>query len=119
VRCQKCNIWYHEAWVGAKGKRRLIYGRCDWSELQHQVIGIGSTEIHCRLNIGSCLIIFYYNIKHFHIKMTHSSSYTEYVSALTPSLSQYLINLVHKICFTISSISCLYMFEHMCSSSGG
>ena len=62
-------------------------------------------------------------------------------------LSQYLTNLMHKICFTISFISCLYMFrahvliirrsilhytasgmilfhastcfEHMCSSSGG
>ena len=26
-------------------------------------------------------------------------------------LSQYLINLRHKICFTISFISCLYMFR--------
>ena len=35
---------------------------------------------------------------------------------LTPSLShffksQYLTNLMHKICFTISFISCLYMFR--------
>jgi hypothetical protein len=34
-------------------------------------------------------------------------------------LSQYLTNLMHKICFTIRFISCLYMFEYMCSSSGG
>jgi len=27
------------------------------------------------------------------------------------SLSQYLTNLMHKICFTISFISCLYMFR--------
>ena len=26
-------------------------------------------------------------------------------------LSQYLTNLMHKICFTISFISCLYMFR--------
>jgi len=26
-------------------------------------------------------------------------------------LSQYLINLMHKICFTISFISCLYMLR--------
>ena len=26
-------------------------------------------------------------------------------------LSQYLTNLIHKICFTISFISCLYMFR--------
>ena len=29
VICQKSNVWYHETCVGAKGKRRLIYGRCD------------------------------------------------------------------------------------------
>ena len=27
------------------------------------------------------------------------------------NLSQYLTNLIHKICFTISFISCLYMFR--------
>jgi len=30
---------------------------------------------------------------------------------LTFFLSQYLTNLMHKICFTISFISCLYMFR--------
>ena len=34
-------------------------------------------------------------------------------------LSQYLTNLMHKICFTIRFISCLYIVEYMCSSSGG
>jgi len=34
-------------------------------------------------------------------------------------LSQYLTNLMQKICFTISFISWLSCFEHMCSSSGG
>ena len=38
--CQKCNIWYHEIWVGAKGKRHFICDRCHWSELYHQMIGI-------------------------------------------------------------------------------
>lgn len=27
VCCQKCNIWYHEICVGAKGKRQFICGR--------------------------------------------------------------------------------------------
>ena len=30
-------------------------------------------------------------------------------------LSQYLTNLMHKICFTISFISCLYMFRAICA----
>jgi hypothetical protein len=38
--CQKCNVWYHEIWVDAKGKRQFICGRCHWSELYHQMIGI-------------------------------------------------------------------------------
>ena len=58
MRCQKCNVWNHETCFGAKDKRRLIYGRCYWSELRHQVIGIGSTEVRCRSIIRSCLNIF-------------------------------------------------------------
>jgi len=34
-------------------------------------------------------------------------------------LSQYLTNLMHKICFTISLFHASTCFEHMCSSSGG
>ena len=32
-------------------------------------------------------------------------------NCLPSFLSQYLTNLMHKICFTISFISCLYMFR--------
>jgi len=38
-----------------------------------------------------------------------STAVPEYTS--TVSLSQYLTNLMHKICITISFISCLYMFR--------
>ena len=31
------------------------------------------------------------------------------------NLSQYLTNLMHKICFTISFISCLYLFRALCA----
>ena len=34
-------------------------------------------------------------------------------------LSQYLTNLMHKICFTISLFHASTCFEHMCTSSGG
>jgi len=48
----------------------------------------------------------------------HANSYMSYVYVNSPSkprniiphLSQYLTNLMHKICFTISFISCLYTF---------
>jgi len=38
-----------------------------------------------------------------------SASWPE--TKVTFFLSQYLTNLMHKICFTISFISCLYMFR--------
>lgn len=28
IRCQKCNVWYHEVCVGARGKKCFICGRC-------------------------------------------------------------------------------------------
>jgi len=33
------------------------------------------------------------------------------INRITFYLSQYLTNLMHKICFTISFVSCLYMFR--------
>ena len=38
---------------------------------------------------------------------------------LQQCFSKYLTKLMHKICFTISFISCLYMFRSHVSSSGG
>lgn len=28
IRCQNCNLWYHEECVGAKGKKQFICGKC-------------------------------------------------------------------------------------------
>jgi hypothetical protein len=38
---------------------------------------------------------------------------------LNCSLSQYLTNLTHKICFTISFTPCLYMFRALCAHHHG
>jgi len=46
-------------------------------------------------------------IKNVDIKTAKCSK----ISNCTMNLSQYLTNLMHKICFTISFISCLYMFR--------
>lgn len=28
IRCQLCNVWYHELCVGAKGKKQFVCGKC-------------------------------------------------------------------------------------------
>jgi hypothetical protein len=67
--CQKCNVWNREICVGEKGKRQFFCGRCHWSELYHQVIGIVPTEVHFRSIVRSFLFFLCnYNIKHFHMK---------------------------------------------------
>jgi len=48
------------------------------------------------------------NVKETTITSNSSSEFHRYTSCY---LSQYLTNMMHKICFTVSFISCIYMFR--------
>ena len=66
---------------------------------------------HCHHSLVKLLSTNYCdNLYVFHIRaffgFLHKCS-----NIVTTCLSQYLTNLMHKICFTISFISCLYMFR--------
>jgi len=45
------------------------------------------------------------------INFNKKSYFWRFVDRASQYISQYLTNLMHKICFTISFISCLYMFR--------
>jgi len=62
----------------------------------------------------SCLNICYKTATHLEILITLWKSYSYQKGKLLDTgekLSHYLTNSMHKICFTISFISCLYMFR--------
>ena len=61
-----------------------------------------------------------FSVHHHELKTAHTASgifqtvmtrLKQIASNSVYNLSQYLTNLMHKICFTISFISCLYMFR--------
>ena len=103
VCCQKCSVWYHELSFDAKGKRRFIRGRCLWSEMYHQVIGIVHTELRFRSTVRSFLLFILTKFKTFIKKiLTYSSSYTKNVSALILYLANVFKHVFSEIIETVS-----------------
>ena len=72
-----------------------------------------------------CALLTRYTYGTWHAMLTPSSKHADFHKPLLQSLgvhnsyteylSQYLTNLMHKICFTISFISYLYMFRNTCA----
>ena len=77
-------------------------------EIARHVISFSDTPSH-KLHLRSNLIFRTYTIV-LPWQIICSLSWIK-VYELKSHLSQYLTNLMHKICFTISFISCLYMFR--------
>jgi len=77
-------------------RREIISG----GERMRNELGLSSNEV-----CGAEYFIRWYSISWW----WHSSPIAE--TEQYYCLSQYLTNLMHKICFTISFISCLYMFR--------
>jgi len=72
--------------------------------------------------------LFWYRILHVSDRSTVHHQQSQYCiqfltfcwPCISVYLSQYLTNLMHKICFTVSFISCLYMFRsHMLETCRG
>ena len=84
---QKIKLWW--AWKTTWGRISIVTSRMLGNSM--------NVHIYCNKKIFCAD----HSFNEIRVYQTHS----------TFILSQYLTNLIHKICFTISFISCLYMFR--------
>ena len=97
----------------------LFSCRCLYSPSNHIHSDLSTNCFYIQVQLDSFLSPNIYEIKYIKTFLQElSNKFWRFVDrasfcwpCISVYLSQYLTKLMHKICFTISSISCLYMFR--------
>ena len=98
---------FHEIWSFLKNLSRLFRFNCNLTRLTSTL-----HEDRCTFMISRWILLRMRNVSD---RSCGENQNTHFVfmfcwPCISVYLSRYLTNLMHKICFTISFISCLYMF---------
>jgi len=96
-------IWTHKfaIWQWIVDVYEKWHGQKEAAKIKFLLHILNVTELITKIRISI--------IKHF--KYLQIKYYKKFYHNNTEGLSQYLNNLMHKICSTLSFISCLYMFR--------